>query len=99
MNGREERKKKLRDLAKESKKFADEVLESELRALMDANRSDLEKLRPKVTNEATYSKIIAAVEESTRCNESLAELKDRIEKLGSEVVVVIKEAAKLLKYV
>ena len=96
MNDREERKKKLMALAEESKKQTDELLADELNALKAATRTDLEKLRPKVVDEASYNKLISAVEESTRSNESLAQLKDRIEKLGGEVIRISKVAVKLL---
>lgn len=97
MNKRAEKKKKLRELGMESKKRTDELLESELQALKMATRTDLERLRPKVTDEATYNHLISVVEESTRRNESLAQLKDRLEKLSSNVIRIGKEAVKLLK--
>jgi hypothetical protein len=97
MSDREEKKKKLRDLARQSKQKADELLEDELRVLAEATQSDLEALRPKITDEQTYQKLIAAVRESTSKNESLAELKDRLEKVGSGLSQVAKVAVKLLK--
>ena len=97
MNNREEKKKKHRELGMESMKRTDELLESELQALKMATRTDLERLRPKVTDEATYNHLISVVEESTRRNESLAQLKDRLEKLSSNVIRIGKEAVKLLK--
>lgn len=97
MNKRAEKKKKLRELGLESKKRTDELLESELQALKMTTRTDLERLLPKVTDEASYNQLISVVEESTRCNESLAQLKDRLEKLGSNVIRIGKEAVKLLK--
>ncbi len=99
MSDREEKEKRLKELSKEARKEADGELENELKALLEVTRSDLEKLRPKVSDETSYNKLIAAVEEATQRNESLAELKNRIEKLGTEVVRLGKEAAKLLKYV
>jgi parvulin-like peptidyl-prolyl isomerase len=97
MNEREERKNQLRQRAAESAQRADELLEGELQALLNATRSDLERLLPRVSDTVTYNQLIAAVDEATRRNESLAQLKSRLQQLGRQAVRIGKEAVKLLK--
>ncbi len=97
MSDREDRKARLRKLAGESSANTDKLLANELQALADATSSDLEKLRPKITDKETYDKLIAAVKESSSRNEILAQLQSRLETLGKTAVTVGKEAVKLLK--
>jgi hypothetical protein len=96
MDAREERKRRLAEAADESAKVADAMLENRLKALKAATRTDLEKLKPQVADTATYNKLIAVIEESTRKNESLAQLKDRVHALGKEVVGMVKQVTTLL---
>ena len=96
MTEREIKKEKLRIKSLRSRQRADELLEDELQALQNATRTDLENLRPNITDEETYNKLIAAVEEATRRNEDLAQLKARLEKLGSTAISVVRKAARLL---
>lgn len=96
MDERERKKAELREKSRLSRQRADELLAEELQALKDATASDLESLRPQITDEETYDRLIAAVEEASRRNESLAQLKTRLEALGSTAVNVGKKAAKLL---
>lgn len=96
MTSREDKKEKLRVLARESKKKVDEILVDELQILRAATTTDLEKLRPKVTDEATYDKVISAVGESTRDNESKAQLKQRVVGLGSKGINMVGELFDLL---
>lgn len=97
MGDREDRKKRLKEKSKESRKKTDMLLADELQALVDSTSTDLEKLRPKVTDKETYDILIAAVKESINRNESVAQLKSRLEKLGSTAINVGKEAVELLK--
>ncbi|GAH58722.1 unnamed protein product [marine sediment metagenome] len=96
MNEREKRRKILRDKAEESSIRTDKLLENELESLRKATRSDLERLRPRIADEATYNRLIAIVEESTRLQENLAELKGRIESLGSKAIRSARDILKLL---
>lgn len=96
MNEREKRRKILRETAKISRIRTNKLLENELESLRKATRSDLERLRPRITDEATYNRLITTVEESTRLHESLRELKDRIESLGSNAINSAKDILKLL---
>ena len=97
MTSREEKKAMLKEKAEGIRKKTDAILEDELNSLLEVTSSDLEALRPKISNEEEFDKLIAAVEDSTRRNEALADLKNRLEKLGKNAIIVVKEAARLLK--
>ena len=99
MNDRNERKKSLREKAKESMREAEEILEGELKALMDATTVELEKLRPNIGDEEIYNKLLNAVNEATTKNENLAQLQDRLKTLGTDIIRTAKKAASLLKIV
>lgn len=96
MNDRKKKKDELKNQSAEAAKRADELLENELEALKQATTTDLESLRPHVADEETYNKLIEVVEESTRNNESLAQLKERIEKLGEIGLSMAKRIIQLL---
>ncbi|MBI5057183.1 MAG: hypothetical protein HZB61_11285 [Nitrospirae bacterium] len=97
MSDREDKKAELKKKSQESKQKTDALLSEEIQALQQAASSDLQRLRPKVTDTETYDKLIKAVNEASAKNESLAELKNRIEKLGAVAVKVGKEVVMLLK--
>jgi len=99
MNEREEKRNRLRQHAWESAQRADELLDGELQALRNATRSDLDRLRPRVSDTANYNQLIATVDEATRRNESLAQLRTRLEQLGTQALRIGKEAVNLLKVV
>jgi len=96
MKSREEQKADLKRKAKKTTAKVERLLADELSALKEVTRTDLEKLRPKITDEETYQRLIDAVEESTRRNESIAQLKSRVEKLGAKAVEIAKKIAGLL---
>ncbi len=96
MNDREKKKERLKKISRESREKADAALSEELQALKEATDTKLEELRPRVTDEATYDKLIAEVKEATARNESLAQLKERVKKLGPVALCVLKESRKLL---
>ena len=97
MNDREKRKEELRKKSEVSKERTDALLSEEIEALKKATKSDLENLRPKIADKEVYDELIAIVEDATSKNESLAELKGRIEKLGLKGIDIVKEVVKLLK--
>jgi hypothetical protein len=94
---REERRERLREASREAAAKADEVTSSDLAALQRATATDLQALRPKVSDPALYDQLIAAVAESTRKNESLAQLRDRISQLGAGAAKLVAEAAALAR--
>ena len=96
MNEREN-KKSLRELARESMEEAVEIHEEELKALREAAHSDLERLRPNITDKTSYDNLIAAVEESTKKNESLSQLKERLKEAGSGTLEIGREITRRLK--
>lgn len=97
MESREERRARLRKASKEAVARADALVAEELAALKQATTADLEALRPKVKDAAAYEELLAAVAEATRRNESMAEFRERLQRLGQSVAAVAKDVAKLLK--
>ena len=97
MGAKDDLKEKLKKISKKSAEKADALLAEELDALRRATNTDLEALRPKVTDQAAYDQLIAVVEEASRKNMDLAMLEQRLKSLGSSVVSVAKEVAILLK--
>lgn len=97
MSSRDEKLKRMKELARESARRTDELLEGDLSALKKATQTDLDGLRPKVTDAQTYDRLMEAVRESTKQNESLAQLKGRLEALGGNVSSLVKEAVGLLR--
>lgn len=96
MNDSQDLKKRLKDLAAVSSQHTDEILEDELQTLLSVSQDQLEKLRPRITDEETYNRLAAALEEATRCNEQTTQLKERLLEGGTKLVNVGKIAAKLL---
>ncbi|NIV96578.1 hypothetical protein GWN42_28290 [candidate division KSB1 bacterium] len=94
---REKIRRQMQEAAGEAREETDELLEDELLALRDATKTDLDALRPQVTDKETYDKLIAAVNEATQRNESIAQLKSRIENLGEAAVKTFKEVTALIK--
>ncbi len=96
MGSREERKRRLQEMAELSMQEAEELLSNELQTLMDATSVDLEKLRPDINDDETYEKVIAIVKEVTDKNFRIAQLKGKLELLGKDAVKVGKKIVKLL---
>ena len=89
-------KKKLKKKSRLARKRADALLKGELNALKRATKADFDAMRPKITAKATYDKLLAEVRAATRRNESIAKLKNRIQKLGRVGVRLAKRVAGLL---
>lgn len=96
MTTRDDLKAKLKQKSAESVARTNALLASELSALKNATKTDLEALRPKVADQAAYDQLIAVIGEATQNNMDLAKLQERLEALGSNVMQVGKEAVKLL---
>jgi hypothetical protein len=97
MTAKDDLKEKLRKKSAESAARADLLLAEELNSLRRMTRTDLETLRPKITDQKAYDELIAIVEEANSKNMNLALLQQRLEKLGSNVVLVGKEVLRLMK--
>ena len=92
MNDRAKKKERLKRKSIKARIKADDALsEEELKALKEANDTRLEELRPHVTDESTYDRLIAEVKEANSRNESLAQFRERVEKLGPAALRVYKE--------
>jgi len=74
----------------------DALLLDEYNSLKQASKSDLDALRPKVSDPATYDTLILIINEATQNNLSLADFQQRLESLGAGAIKLGKEVAKLL---
>jgi len=95
-NGDDDWRRRMREAADRAASDTDQELSAQLSALKETTTSNLEALKPQITDKESYEKLIQAVAESTQRNESLAQLEGRIRSLGSAVVSVAGKAAKLL---
>jgi hypothetical protein len=86
----------MRGLSKDSVDKTNQELQATEASLLKTTDVDLATLRPQISDKASFDALVSAVEESTRQNESIAQLKDRLQALGSGVLAVAKEAAALL---
>ncbi len=93
---REELKARLRRKSEEAARKADAILSRELQDLRDASSTDLEALRPKVSDAAAYAELIRIVNDATAHNENLAQLSDRVRKAGGAVRAMAHEIVGLL---
>ncbi len=87
----------MRKLSDETAKKVDEQLREEELALIRQTTIDWDSLRPQITDSETFENLMAIVKESTKQNESIAQFKDRVKKLGSKGIEVATRIASLLK--
>lgn len=84
-------------LSKKTKEKVDEILkEDELSLLLDT-QIDLDSLRPQVSDQESFNKLIEAVQTATNQNESIAQLRERVVGLGEGVVKIGKEVFDIIK--
>ena len=76
--------------------WTDEELRDEELKLLRNTRVDLETLRPQVGDDETFDRLMEAVQEATARNESLAQLQNRVQKLGKQGITLAKKIYKLL---
>lgn len=89
--------KELQELEEASNKSADiatAALDASLKAVVN-NLKQIDRLKPKMADEATYKKLVAVVQESTRKNESIAALRASVQKLGTGAVGMLEEMARV----
>ncbi|HET6438791.1 MAG TPA: hypothetical protein VFG59_12055 [Anaeromyxobacter sp.] len=84
------------DLSDQAARDTDQQLADEEAKLLADTSVDWEKLRPEVGDSSMYDALEKAVEQSTARNESLAQLKSRIENLGKEGIALAKNVASIL---
>lgn len=95
MSNSQDFKQQLREMAAASSRQADDILDEELQTLLSMTRDQLDELRPQVTDEETYNRLIEIVEEATRNNEQIAQFKARLMQGGSKLLKIGKTAALL----
>ena len=66
-------------------------------ALLKSTSTQLESLRPQIGDKASFDALVAAVKASTAQNENIAQLQERLQKLGAGALAVAKEAATLIR--
>ena len=82
-------------IADEAADAVDKVLADKELDVLSGTTVDWDTLRPQVTDKETFDKLIAAVNASTKSNESKAQLKSRLQALGTEGLAVAKRVASL----
>ncbi len=97
MNASDDIRKKFERAAGRAASQADAELRGQLDVLLKATKTDLESLKPKVTDRATYEKLIAVVGEATQSNMDLAEVVSRVKALGGGALGLVKEVAGRLR--
>ncbi len=97
METHEERMTRLRKVSQDAAAAADTLLAEELGALQKATQADLAALRPKVQDKASFDLLVQAVSASTKANEDLAQLKQRITALGKGVAGMAQAVVTILK--
>lgn len=87
----------MRKLSDETARKTDLLLQDEELQVFSDTTVDWEKLRPQLANDEKYDQLIREVEAATSKNESIAKLRERVEKLGSEGIALAKKVARLAK--
>jgi hypothetical protein len=85
------------NISKKTKDRVDEMLKDDELKLLRDTEVDLESLRPQVSDDESFNKLIEAVQAATGQNENIAQLRERIESLGEGVVKVGKEVFDIIK--
>jgi hypothetical protein len=96
MESREERLARLRKASEASAQAADAQLADELEVLRQLTAARLASLRPKVQDQQAFDQLVAAVEASTRSNETKAQFRQRLSALGHAVMDTARELAGLV---
>jgi hypothetical protein len=86
----------LGDLSNEAAADADAQFSKEIAALKELGTAGIEKLKPQITDQATYDKLIKVVQEAAAKNESIAQIVDRVKGLGQGAVSLAKKIATLV---
>lgn len=72
----------------------EELAEREAEVLLQTT-IDWEELRPQIDGGEVYDQLIAEVQDATRKNEDLAQLKERIQTLGTEGIQMARKVIEL----
>lgn len=92
----DEELEKLRKASEESAKKARQLMDEEVKIVME-EVARIGELKPNTADQETYNKLIKVVKEATDNNESIATLKDNVKKLGESAVSLFKEMADIAK--
>jgi len=87
------------DLSKSTAQQTNEALKDQELELLAETTADWDKMRPQIADQATYDALIREVQAATAQNESIAQLRGRIEALGTQGMAVAKKVLELLKSV
>jgi N-acetylglucosamine kinase-like BadF-type ATPase len=87
---------RMAKLGEQAYKETEQELADEEVELLLVTSIEWETLRPQVTNDAIYDQLIAAVNEATQRNESIAQLSKRLQQLGEEGQALAKKVIRLL---
>lgn len=87
---------KLGNLAANTKRKVDLVLEDREAEILLVGVSKLDALKPQISDPAAFAALIGAVHAATERNENVAALQQRIKALGDSGLKAAKMAAKLL---
>lgn len=86
----------LRNASDESARKARELLDLDVKTVVD-EIARINELKPETANEEIYNKLVEVITEATNKNESIAILKENVEKLGDSAVSIFKEMAGIAK--
>jgi hypothetical protein len=83
------------DLAEETARQTDALLADQELAILKKTSTNLKSFRIAISDKASFDKLISATNASTKNNESVGQLRDRIRQLGGGVVAVAKQVVVL----
>lgn len=85
----------MKNRSDRAKVKTDKALETRELQLLRQTSITWDELRPQVTDKETFDKLRAAVEESTKKNENIAQLKSRLSSIGKEGLKVARRVISL----
>lgn len=84
----------LEEASNASAEVATAALDVSLKTVMN-HIAGIDQLKPKMADEATYRKLVALVQDATRKNDSIANLRANVQKLGGSAVALLNDMAKV----
>ena len=92
----EEFKERMRQKMTENREAFEGQYKDELKALMGLSKSEINAITPGTTDIETYDALITIVKEASRVNLAQAQLKHRIEELGTVAIKIAEKVPRLL---
>lgn len=96
-NGTDDFRNRVKEKLKENREAFEGQYKDELSKLLGLSKDEIKKITPDGTAIEVYQNLISVVQEASRVNLSQAELKTRIEELGSVAIQISKMVAPLAK--